>query len=84
MAQVATLHEQSLYPHALLKIDEIGNDPQAMAEFLGAHFGMRFPPAGTLGPARMAPGHWRDYREVMGPAFALLTSVAVRLGYPEE
>ncbi len=84
LAQVATLHEQSLYPHALLKIDEIGNDPQAMAEFLGAHFGMRFPPAGTLGPARMAPGHWRDYREVMGPAFALLTSVAVRLGYPEE
>ena len=84
LAQVATLHEQDLYPNALVRIDDIGHDAQAMAQHLGNLFGMRFPPAPTLGPARMAPGHWRDYRDDMGPAFALLTSVAVRLGYPEE
>ena len=84
LAQVATLHEQDLYPNALVRIDDIGHDAQAMAQHLGNLFGMRFPPAPTLGPARMAPGHWRDYRDEMGPAFALLTSVAVRLGYPEE
>ena len=84
LAQIATLHEQDLYPNALVRIDDIGHDAQAMAQYLGNLFGMRFPPAATLGPARMAPGHWRAYRDEMGPAFALLTSVAVRLGYPEE
>ncbi len=84
LAQVATLHEQDLYPHALVNIDGIGNDPAVMAEHLGRLFGMRFPPAPSLGPARMPAGHWRQYREVMGPAFALLAPVAARLGYPEE
>ena len=84
LAQVATLHEQDLYPHALVNIDGIGNDPAVMAEHLGRLFGMRFPPAPTLGPARLPAGHWRQYRDVMAAPFALLTPVAVRLGYPEE
>ncbi|HWR95954.1 MAG TPA: tetratricopeptide repeat protein [Arenimonas sp.] len=28
-------------------------------------------------------GHWRHYRDAYGEAFAMLTPVAVRLGYPE-
>lgn len=83
LAQVATLHEQDLYPHALVRIDEIGNDPAAMAEHLGRLFGVQFPPAQTLGPARFPAGHWRQYSEVLSAAFAQLTPVAVRLGYTE-
>jgi hypothetical protein len=30
-----------------------------------------------------APGHWRAYAEPLANAFAALTPVAVRLGYPE-
>jgi len=84
LAQVATLHEQDLYPHALVRIDDIGNDPAVMAAHLGHLFGTRFPPAPSLGPPRMPSGEWRQYRELMAPAFALLTPVAVRLGYPEQ
>lgn len=83
LAQVATLHEQDLYPHALVRIDDIGNNPVAMAEHLGRLFGVNFPPAQTLGPARLPPGHWRQYNDVMSAAFAQLTPVAVRLGYTE-
>ena len=83
LAQVATLHEQDLYPHALVRIDDVGNDPVAMAQRLGAVFGTQLPPAQTLGPARFPAGHWRQYSDIMGSAFALLTPVAVRLGYVE-
>ena len=38
LAQVATLHEQDLYPHALVRIDDIGNDPAVMAAHLGHLF----------------------------------------------
>jgi len=84
LSQVATLHEQDLYPHLLLRTDEVGTDPQAMALRLGEVFGAQFAPARTLGPARLPAGHWRSYRDEMAAAFALLTPVAVRLGYPEE
>ncbi len=83
LAQVATLHEQDLYPHALVRIDHIGNDPAAMAEHLGSLFGVAMPPAQTLGPARLPTGHWRTYQNELAAAFALLTPVAVRLGYLE-
>lgn len=83
LAQIATLHEQDLYPHALVRIDDIGNDPAAMADHLGRLFGVNFPPAQTLGPARFPAGHWRNYRDVLSAAFDQLTPVAVRLGYVE-
>jgi tetratricopeptide (TPR) repeat protein len=83
LSQIATLHEQDLYPHALVRIDEIGNNPAQMAEHLGRLFGVQLPPAQTLGPGRLPAGHWRQYRDVLSAAFAQLTPVAVRLGYPE-
>ena len=68
----------------LLRIDDIGNDAHAMANLLGRVFGRPMPPAAQLGAPRLPAGHWRRYRDVMGAAFAQLTPVAVRLGYPEE
>ncbi len=84
LTQIATLHEDDLYPHVLLRIDQIGNDPHAMAELLGRLFERPMPPAAQLGAPRLPAGHWRNYRDVMSAAFAQLTPVAVRLGYPEE
>jgi len=84
LTQVATLHEQNLYAHAMLQIDGIGNDPQKMAELLQQVFGGPIPPAHSIGTPRFPSGHWRHYREAMASAFELLTPVAVRLGYPEQ
>ncbi|WP_313342332.1 tetratricopeptide repeat protein [Stenotrophomonas sp.] len=83
LSQVATLHEQDLYPHALVRIDDIGTNPAAMADHLGRLFGVQLAPAPSLGPVRLPAGHWRQYRDVLSAAFAQLTPVAVRLGYPE-
>ena len=68
LAQVAALHEDDLYPQVLLRIDQIGNDPQAMAELLGRLFERPMPPAAQLGAPRFPPGHWRNYRDVMSAA----------------
>lgn len=84
LAQVASLHEDDLYPHVLLRIDAIGNDPHAMAAMLEQLFERPMPVAHQLGAPRFPPGHWRNYRDVMSAAFAQLTPIAVRLGYPEE
>lgn len=84
LTQIAALHEDDLYPHVLLRIDHIGNDPQAMAELLQRLFERPMPAAAQLGAPRFPPGHWRNYRDAMSAAFAQLTPIAVRLGYPEE
>ncbi|MGH8088648.1 MAG: tetratricopeptide repeat protein, partial [Stenotrophomonas sp.] len=83
LSQIALLHEQDLYPHALVRIDEIGTNAAAMADHLGRLFGVQLAPAPSLGPVRLPAGHWRQYRDVLSAAFAQLTPVAVRLGYPE-
>ena len=84
LAQLATLHEQDLYPHVILRIDTVGNDPRAMAALLQEVFGGHIPPAQGIGTPRFPAGHWQHYREAMGPAFELLTPIAMRLGYPEQ
>lgn len=84
MTQIAVLDEQDLYPHALVRVDAAGNDPQAMAQLLGRVLGVQLPAAPNIGPPRLPSGHWRRYRDAMKPAFDVLTPVAVRLGYPEE
>ncbi len=82
---VATLHEQDLFPHALLRLDDIADDPDALAQALGAALKTTLPvaPAGAFGPPHFAAGHWRAYAVPLEEAFALLAPVAVRLGYPE-
>ena len=84
LEQVATLHEQDLYMHLILRIDDAVNNPQVMGQLLEQSFGLRFPPVRALGPVTIDAGHWRRYVDVLGPQFALLAPVAQRLGYPED
>jgi len=83
--QVADLHEQDLFPHHLLKLDEVADDPVALAQAIvdAMQIPLTAAPARALGPQHLAPGHWRAFAEPLAEAFALLTPVAVRLGYPE-
>ncbi len=83
LAQVALLHEQELYTHMIIRTDDAVNDPEAMGALLEQAFGLRFPPVRSLGQGTISAGHWRHYAQVLAAEFALLTPVAVRLGYPE-
>ncbi|WMJ71193.1 tetratricopeptide repeat protein [Stenotrophomonas sp. 24(2023)] len=83
LTQIANLQDEDLYPLAMVRIDDIGNDTHAMADLLSRLFGRALPPAQHLGPPRFPAGHWRHYRQALSSAIAQLTPVAVRLGYPE-
>ncbi len=84
--QVAELHEHNLIAHRLLRMDGVENDMAALAQMLGNALDVSLPAVapGRFGPDRMAAGRWRDFVEPLGDAFALLTPVAVRLGYPQD
>ena len=84
LSQVATLHEQDLYPHKLLRVDGHEDNPEAVAHLLSEAFGAPFPVLPSLGAPRLPGGHWRTYRELLANEIALLTPVAVRLGYAAE
>jgi hypothetical protein len=83
LEQVATLHEQDLFPHQLLRLDAILDQPQALADAVGAAIQtpLPAPDANRLGPPHFPAGHWRDYAQALAEPFALLTPVAQRLGY---
>ena len=81
--QVALLVEDNPMPHRVLRLDDIADDAAAIAAAVGEALGMELSPAPALGPGRFASGHWRDYSGVLADAFAALTPVARRLGYPE-
>jgi Flp pilus assembly protein TadD len=86
LAQVADLHEHDLFPHRLVRLDQIASDPVALVQALGDALSTRMPPVpdGALGPARLPAGHWRRFTQPLAEAFALLAPVAQRLGYPAE
>ncbi|HEU0306173.1 MAG TPA: tetratricopeptide repeat protein [Lysobacter sp.] len=84
LAQVADLHEGDLFPHRLLKLDDIAYDAPALAAAVGEALAINLPPLPSLGIPHFAPGHWRAYAQPLAAAFAALTPVAVRLGYPEN
>ena len=83
--QLATLHEDDVVRHRLVRVDAIGEDPQAMAAELATALGTTLPepPGGYFGPARFAPGTWRAYAGLLAAPFAALAPVARRLGYPD-
>lgn len=85
LEQVAELHEHNLVPHRLLRMDGIENDMAGIAQMLANALEVSLPAAapGRFGPDRLEAGRWRDFVEPLGSAFALLTPIAVRLGYPE-
>lgn len=84
LGQVADLHEQNLMPHHLIKLDDIAENPVAMAQAIAdaLKLGIAAGTPDTLGPRHFPPGHWRVYAEPLADAFATLTPVAQRLGYP--
>ena len=84
LGQVAALFENQWYPNRVLRTDDIGNDPRAAAALMGEVIQMRMPAPASVGPAHFPPGHWRRYREPLADAFALLTPIALRMGYPEN
>ena len=85
LAQLAGLVEQDLFPHAVIRLDGIEADPEAVAAAVRTAFGgdARIPTPPTVGVARLPAGHWRAYAAELAVPFALLAPVAVRLGYPE-
>lgn len=85
LGQLATVHEDDVVRHALVRIDDSADDPQAMAAVLGDALGIQLPPppAGLFGARRFAAGSWRSYADLLAGPFATLAPVARRLGYPD-
>ena len=80
MAQVATLHEQDLYPHLLMRMDDGCDDPRVVADMLQELLHAQIPPADLKGPQRLPAGQLRDNRDVMRAAFDQLPPGAVSQG----
>lgn len=85
LGQVADLEEQNLFPHRLLKLDDIAQDPTALAQAVANALQIRVMAPSSSQPVKtaVASGHWRQFAQPLAEAFAVLTPVAVRLGYPE-
>lgn len=83
LGQVADLQEQGLFAHRILKLDEVAHSPTALAQEVANALQIRVvAPPGTVKQG-IASGHWRQLAQPLAEAFAVLTPVAVRLGYPE-
>jgi tetratricopeptide (TPR) repeat protein len=83
LQQLAGLMEGGFVAHGIVRIDAVADDAQALAAAVGDAFGQQMEPAEIVGPGRYPPGHWRHYAQALAGPFALLTPVAMRLGYPE-
>lgn len=86
LAQIADLHEQDLFPHRLIKLDDIAQDANGIAQAIAdaLQIGVAVARQNELGPVRFEPGHWRRFRDTLANEFELLTPLAQRLGYPAE
>ncbi|NLG60067.1 MAG: tetratricopeptide repeat protein [Gammaproteobacteria bacterium] len=86
LEHVAVLAEQDLQPHVLLRLDDCINSPAEVAAKVSAALGIQLPapPAGLFGASSYPAGHWRGYADALAEAFAALSPVAVRLGYPQH
>lgn len=84
LEQVAELDAAQSFPCTLLRVDDTLGDPRQLAAQVGEALGaeLRMPEPG-YGQRRLPPGRWRAYGAELGDAFAVLTPVAVRLGYSD-
>lgn len=82
--QVASLHEQDLFPHRLIRMDDIAEDPVGVVAALSQALGVVMPVPDAFGQAHFPAGQWRDYADALAEPFAMLAPVAKRLGYPEH
>lgn len=83
LSRVAEVGEQRLYRYALLRIDGMENDNAALAKAVSDAVGVELPVYEHAPGAGFPPGHWRKYADLLAEPFAMLTPVAMRLGYPE-
>ncbi len=84
LRQLVDLEAKNAYPSTILRLDESLHDPALLAVQIGGVLGIELPaPPPLHGQRRLSAGRWRAYTAELGEAFALLTPVAVRLGYPE-
>ena len=86
LEHIAVLQEQQLHRHVLLRLDESINSPAGMAGPVARALGIELPapPPQLFGTRRFPAGHWRRYALPLADAFAALSPVAVRLGYPQD
>ena len=82
--QMASLVEEQWYPNRVVRTDDFGNDPKAVAAGMSEAMQWELPAPDSVGLMRFPAGHWREYAQVLAEPFALLAPVAVRLGYPEN
>ena len=83
LTQIAEVVEGNLFPHRLLKLDELAYDPAGLAAAIGEALGIQLPSVPAFNRPQLAAGHWRAYTGPLAAAFAALKPVAVRLGYAE-
>lgn len=83
LEHVAVLQEKGLHPHHVLRVDDVVNEPAALGAQLGTGLGLQMPepPRNLFQGRRFEAGHWRKYADVLAEPFAVLTPVAIRLGY---
>jgi hypothetical protein len=82
--QAASLVEEQWFPNRVVRTDQIGNDPRAAAAALSEAMQVNWSVPRSVGPALFPAGRWREYAQALAEPFALLTPVAMRMGYPEH
>ena len=82
--QVTSLVEEQWFPNRVVRTDQIGNDPRAAAAALSEAMQVNWSVPRSVGPALFSAGHWREYAQALAEPFAMLTPVAMRMGYPEH
>ena len=82
--QATSLVEEQWFPNRVVRTDWIGNDPQAAAAALSEAMQVTWSAPESVGPVLFPAGHWREYAQALAEPFALLTPVAMRMGYPEH
>jgi len=83
LAQVADIQDRDPISHCILRIDEIVDSAEGMTQAVGTVLQTSLPQPRALGNPHFPAGRWRDFAGPLADAFAALTPVAVRLGYPE-
>ena len=68
----------------MVRTDQIGNDPRAAAAALSEAMQVNWSVPRSVGPVLFPAGHWREYAQALAEPFAMLTPVAMRMGYPEH
>ncbi|HZX79777.1 MAG TPA: adenylate cyclase, partial [Lysobacter sp.] len=83
LEQVADIEAGDVIPFRSIRMDDIAQDPRAIAQALADALALQVPiaPPQAYGPVRLPAGHWRRFGGVLGEAFEVLGPVAARLGY---